>query len=131
MKIYLAGGFRSGWQQKVIISLSGHEFLDPSAHGIKDPIAYTRWDLDAIRSTDAVMAYMERDNPAGYSLALEVSFAHALGKKVILIEEHADPQREKYFAMVRAVSDLHFPSIETAIDYLTTDRSSESTLQHH
>ena len=73
-KIYLAGGFRSGWQAGVIKQLPGYIFLDPSQHNIKDPKEYTIWDLEAIRQCDIVLANMEPTNPGGYSLALEIGF---------------------------------------------------------
>src|SRR6266478_3435529 len=69
--LYLAGGFRSRWQQKVHERLGlKYVILDLSAHGIENRDDYTRWDLNAIRRSDAVLAFMEHSNPGGYSLAL-------------------------------------------------------------
>lgn len=84
--VYLAGGFRSGWQAKVKSKLPSYIFLDPSQHNIEDPAEYTRWDLNAIRQSDIVIGYMESTNPGGYSLALEIGFARALGKTVLLVD---------------------------------------------
>jgi len=116
--IYLAGGFRSGWQLKVTSILVGHQLFDPSLHGLESPNDYTAWDLDAIRRSDIVLAYMEKDNPGGFSLALEVGYAKALGKTVYLVEEHPTEQRRRYFEMVRQVADMTFPTLDTAIGYL-------------
>ena len=54
----------------------------------------------------------------GFALALEVGFAHALGKEIILVNS-IDPARHKYFAMVEAVATLVLPSLGAAIDYLS------------
>ena len=116
--VYLAGGFKSGWQAKVIKQLPGLDFLDPSHHKIQDPAEYTRWDLNAIRASDIVLAYMEPTNPGGYSLALEIGFAHALSKKVLLVDEIDNPSVSKYFEMVRQCSGRVFATLDQAIDHL-------------
>ena len=116
--VYLAGGFHSNWQEKVILSLKGWTVHDPSSHNIQNPSEYTDWDLKAIQNSDVILAYMEKDNPGGYALALEIGYAKALGKKILLVEEHKDKDRQKYFEMVRAVADCTFPDIDNAIKYL-------------
>jgi nucleoside 2-deoxyribosyltransferase len=116
--VYLAGGFKSGWQAQVIEQLPGLDFLDPSQHKIQDPAEYTQWDLNAIRASDIVLGYMEPTNPGGYSLALEIGFAHALGKKVLLVDEINDPSVSKYFEMVRQCSGRVFATLDRAIDHL-------------
>lgn len=116
--VYLAGGFKSGWQAKVMKQLPGFDFLDPSQHNIEDAAEYTRWDLDAVRASDIVLGYMESTNPGGYSLALEIGFAHALGKTVLLVDEITDPSVSRYFEMVRQCSESVFPRLSEAIEYL-------------
>lgn len=116
--IYLTGGFKSGWQAKVMNQLPGYEFLDPSHHNILDAAEYTLWDLDAIRASDIVLGYMEPTNPGGYSLALEIGFAHALGKTVLLVDEIKDPTVSHYFEMVRQCSDRVFTTMAQAVYYL-------------
>lgn len=118
-KIYLAGGFRSNWQAEVAFRLAGSfELLDPSAHNIQDPAEYTRWDLDAVRESDIVLANMEASNPGGYSLALEVGFAKALGKRIFMVDQIEDPSVKHYFEMVRQCSESVFPTLGEAIDHL-------------
>ncbi len=116
--IYLAGGFKSGWQAKVIKQLPGYEFLDPSQHNIQDAAEYTRWDLDAVRASNIVLGYMEPTNPGGYSLALEIGFAHALSKTVLLVDEITDPSVSRYFEMVRQCSGRVFNTLSQAIEFL-------------
>ncbi|MGA3959682.1 nucleoside 2-deoxyribosyltransferase domain-containing protein [Ralstonia nicotianae] len=120
-KIYLAGGFRSNWQEKVAQRLTNsYELLDPSAHGIQDPAEYTRWDLDAVRQADIVLANMEASNPGGYSLALEVGFAKALGKRIFMVDQIEDPSVRRYFEMVRQCSERVFPTLGEAMEHLAS-----------
>ena len=120
-KIYLAGGFRSNWQAQAVVRLSGaFELLDPSAHNIQDPVEYTRWDLEAVRQSDIVLANMEASNPGGYSLALEVGFAKALGKRIFMVDQVEEPSVRRYFEMVRQCSERVFPTLGEALDYLAS-----------
>ena len=118
-KIYLAGGFYSGWQEKVMSSLNCFEVIDPAVHGIQSPCDYTRWDLDAIRNSEIMLANMEASNPGGYALALEVGFAKALDKTIILVDQIQDPSVKRYFEMVRQCSDRVFSSLDEAVDYIS------------
>jgi nucleoside 2-deoxyribosyltransferase len=94
------------------------ELLDPSAHNIKDPAEYTRWDLEAVRQSNIILANMEASNPAGYSLALEVGFAKALGKRIFLVDQVENPAVRRYFEMVRQCSERVFPTLDEAVDHL-------------
>jgi integrase len=83
IKVYLAGGFKSGWQRNVV---THHKVIDPS---LKDETGWSMeqigaWDKKAIQESNVVFAYMERTNPSGFGLSCEIGFAHALGKTVIL-----------------------------------------------
>lgn len=118
-KIYLAGGFRSHWQVLVAARLTNSfELLDPSAHNIQDPVEYMRWDLEAVRESDIVLANMEASNPGGYSLAVEVGFAKALGKRIFVVDQVEDPSVSRYFEMVRQCSERVFPTLDEALDHL-------------
>lgn len=120
-KIYLAGGFRSNWQAEAVLRLSGSfELLDPSGHNIQDPAEYTRWDLEAVRQSDILLANMEASNPGGYSLALEVGFAKALGKRIFMVDQVEDPLVRRYFEMVRQCSERVFSTLGVALDHLLT-----------
>src|SRR5262245_9766764 len=99
--VYLAGGFRTKWRDRVR-RLEGFIFLDPSQHHLREPRNYTAWDLDAIRRADVVLAYLEKENPGGYALALEVGYAKALNKRVLFVEDPGDT-RHHYLSMIRAV----------------------------
>lgn len=118
-KIYLAGGFRSGWQVIVKSRLKGFELLDPCVHGIEDPTEYTRWDLAAVSDSDIVLANMEASNPGGYSLALEIGFAKALGKSIYFVDQIEDSSVSRYFEMVRQCSNRVFNTLDEAIEYIS------------
>jgi nucleoside 2-deoxyribosyltransferase len=119
LRVYLAGGFKSRWQERVASDLrEGFELLDPSRHGLAHPRDYVEWDLKAIRACDVVLANMEGSNPGGYALALEIGYGKALGKKIVLVESQLDSTRDRYFEMVRQVADARFTNLESAITYL-------------
>jgi hypothetical protein len=119
-KVYLAGGFRSGWQDRVLSDISQFTFFDPRVHRLKNHQQYTLWDLEALRKSDLVFAYLEATNPGGYALALEVGFAKALGKRIILIDEKSvsGEQHRQHLSMLRAVADVSFETFEDGVNYL-------------
>ena len=117
--VYLAGGFHSGWLDRVIQSLEGFKWLDPRKHGLQAPAAYTEWDLQAVRACDILLAYAESTNPGLYSLALEIGFARAIGKKVILVvPPDIAPSTKKYLAMCEAAADVTVATLDEAIGLL-------------
>jgi hypothetical protein len=120
LRIYLAGGFKSGWQNRLIMALPSFDYFDPRAHGLAMKKEYTAWDLEAIRRCDCVFAYFESQNPGGYALALEVGFAKALGKFVIFVDEKSpsDTQAGRYLEMVAETVDVHFNTFQEGIDFL-------------
>lgn len=115
--IYLAGGMKSQWQDRVIAALPYCKFIDPRTHGLADEKAYTEWDLCGIRSSTLVMAYMDSENPSGFGLSLEVGYAKAMQKKIVYVCEDTTP-RQRYFGMVRACADEVYASLDAAIDAL-------------
>jgi hypothetical protein len=60
--------------------------VSTTAHGLK-PAEYTAWDLNAISECDWLCAFLESSNPSGYALALEIGFAKACAKKILLVDE--------------------------------------------
>lgn len=118
MMVYLAGGMKSGWQDKVIDGARAVAYKDPRCHGLESEAEYTEWDLRAIRDCNLVFAYMDSDNPSGYGLSLEIGYAKALGREIWYVCEDATA-RQKYFGMVRACSDRIFNSLDAAIEALS------------
>lgn len=118
--IYLAGGLVSNWQDTVRRAVPDARFLDPRTHGLTAPDAFTAWDLAAIRKCDILFGYLETTNPGGYALSLEIGFAKALGKHVVLVDEKgaADPSAARSLRMVNAAADVRFERLDDALPYL-------------
>ena len=77
------------------------------------------WDLEAIRRSDWVFAYLEASNPGGYSLTLEVGYAKALGKRIILLnEKETDSVASRYLGMLSATADVKVASLDEGIAFL-------------
>lgn len=127
-KVYLAGGFRSEWQEEVK-KLDGFIFFDPKTKerpgGIEAvPMKleeYGTWDLHFIKQADIIFVYAEKENPYCIGLAVEAGYAKGLGKTVILVLE---PNREvipdKYMDFIKMVSDITFDNFQAGIDYLSS-----------
>jgi hypothetical protein len=54
-------------------------------------------DLEGVRDSEVVFAYMEKSNPSGIGLVVEITYGFALGKRIIFCDEKQD----KYFEFVR------------------------------
>ena len=116
MKIYLAGGFHSGWQDRVKQDAPQHEYFDP-AKDADQRFAY-RWtaqEIEAVKWCDMVFAYFEATNPSGRGLAKEMGWATILDKPVIYIDEH-----ERLDAFLCACSQRIYSKLEPAIKYLAS-----------
>lgn len=107
MRVYLSGGFRSGWQEEVTAEVlrlrPDAEIADPRENKKHDPAHYTEWNIEAITSCDIMFAYMEHDNPGMANLAFELGYGHCLRKKIILINEKG----QRWAEMMHHVSDVY------------------------
>jgi hypothetical protein len=124
IKVYLAGGMKSSWQQKIINSCNGlnFEFINPQQHGLDIPSQYTHWDLFGVKNCDILFGYMEEINPSGFGLSAEIGYAKAQGKLIILADEKSprDERFKRMFAMINNIADVRFDNLYSAIDYLKT-----------
>lgn len=118
--VYLAGGFHTGWQDTVKTRLPYVKYLDPRVHNFQKKEDYTKWDLNAIKNSDVIFAYLESSNPGGYAMVLEIGYAKALNKTIVLVNEKFAPQSKesKYFEMVVASVDKHYDNLTDGIKYL-------------
>jgi nucleoside 2-deoxyribosyltransferase len=116
-KVFLCGGLKTGWQDEVKDVAPDFFFFDPRNNNSNDPAEYTSWDLLGIKLADIVFAYIEEDNPGIYNMALELGYARALGKVVILIDEKSpsDPQFRHYTGMLKEAADIYFTSFATGL----------------
>ena len=120
-KVYLAGGFKSGWQKEVIDQLGqSFYFFDPSEHHLPESSRYTTWDLHHVKVCDILFGYMEKSNPSGYGLTLEIGYARALQKTIILIDERSNSDEVflRYFEIARESSSVVFDCMNEGIAYL-------------
>lgn len=125
--IYLAGGMRTNWQDKVTARIQRLTvpvlFIDPRNHGYADEVSYTSWDICGVERSDIVFAYLEADNPSGAGLALELGVAEGLrragqaAKHVIFVCEPDHPHY-RYFGMARACADVVAPTLQEGIEEL-------------
>lgn len=85
MKIYLAGGFHSNWQDEVMAQAPQHTYFNPIVHA-DQRFAYrwTQQEIEGMKGCDLVFAYFELDNPSGRGLAKEIGWATILDKPVII-----------------------------------------------
>lgn len=89
IKVYLAGSLNGGWQDTIKKDprMKKIEFFDPSTHGLDKPEDYTIWDLRHLKESDVVLGYYSIVNPSGFGMCIEIGYAKALNKKIILIDE--------------------------------------------
>lgn len=121
-KIYLAGGIRSNWQKEVIDHYDELEFYNPREKEIDRALTLTEfgaWDLHHIQMCDIVFGYMEKDNPSGIGMAVELGYAKGLGKTVILCLEKGNIAiKGHYLDFMTKVSDITYDDLDDAIEYL-------------
>ncbi len=119
--VYLAGGFGSNWQERVIAELGGKfTFFNPQKHALSEAPEYTSWDLHFVQRCDILFAYMEATNPSGIGLTLEVGFAKALNKTIVLVDEKslADPLFARRFKIVQESATITLNSLDDGMRML-------------
>lgn len=95
MRVYLAGGLKSDWQDHVMSAVPDVSYFDPRTLNTLTRPAGAAQSYGAIafherawlEQCHIVFAYLERDNPSGVGLAAELGYAVALHKQVILVDE--------------------------------------------
>ena len=122
-KVYLAGGINdSNWQNAVItgVDMANYVFFNPREHLLTNSREYTTWDLYYVKNCDILFAYMQKENPSGFGLTLEVGYARALDKPIILIDEKSlsDEPFANRFKIVRESASLVFDNLQEGIKFL-------------
>jgi nucleoside 2-deoxyribosyltransferase len=127
VKIYLAGGMRTNWQDKVFGALDPKlvQIFDPRKKQVSDKKMsleeYGTWDLHHIKQCDIVFAYMEKTNPSGVGMAVELGYAFGIGKTVILVlEKNNEHQLDRYIQFMEKAAHVTFNNLEEGINYLKT-----------
>lgn len=123
LSIYLAGGMSSNWQQKIINKFQ-KEFIiyNPRDHELDNSLEYTEWDLFYVKNADILFAFMEKDNPSGFGLTLEVGYAKAMGKLIVLVDEKSSVDKNfgEKFKIVRNSSSIVFENLDDGVKYLSS-----------
>lgn len=120
--VYLAGGFNSEWRSKVCKRCPNLDFIDPKEKELDrkfDSLEYGCWDLHYIKQSDICFVYMERTNPSGIGLSVEIGYAKGLGKTVILVLETGH-EKDKYFQFLKSAADIIYEDLDSGIDYLNS-----------
>ena len=129
-KVYLAGGLSTRWRQPIIEELNNSFiFYNPQEHGLEEcSKQFTNWDLFHVKQCDIVFAYMEEDNLSGYGLTLEIGFAKALDKLIILVDERStnDKKFSNYFRIVQESATITFNSLDKGLNYLKSFRPKQN-----
>ncbi len=115
-RVYLAGGMKSGWQDKVIEACRYKDviFYDPRSHGFTTEIEYTSWDLSHAADADIVFAYLEIDNPSGFGLMLELGYCtNALHHNIFV--EDPNESRTHQCGMARTVASESYIGFDKGI----------------
>lgn len=115
--VYLCGGMRGGWQDKVKEACKGRPlfFLDPRDNDCKHLKECGPIDLHKIRRSDIIFAYLEATNPGGAALFGECGYGKGLGRTVIVINEK---KNQPYWDFVSVFADVEFDDLEQAIEFL-------------
>lgn len=116
--VYLAGGMKTGWQDELRFIVDSAMpgavwWIDPRswADEHKDAAAYTKRDLQGIRDCSILFAWMDGRNPSGYGMCLEIGYAEALSRKIIMADEMKHDCRDRYFDMARECASYRAQSL--------------------
>lgn len=125
--VYLAGGMRSGWQDRVKADLKKLReknlvrWNDPRDNQTKVPEEYKLLDIMRVETADIILGLAEDDNPGLYALCVEISIGKTKGARTILInelKEATDPKRSRYFDFISIVCDFQTPDYHKGIEML-------------
>jgi hypothetical protein len=135
--VYLAGGMKSGWQNKVIeecadlIKQGIVNFFDPRKNP-KEPEKYRAADKEAWEKTDIVFAYAESSNPALFAMCIELAGGYYNRKKAwtIFVDDlqpekmetpekiEEEKRRKRYLSFVEVISHKKATSLPEGISIL-------------
>jgi nucleoside 2-deoxyribosyltransferase len=121
MRVYLAGGLQTDWQEKAARLLrhkySNIDILDPKSLQPRNLPIEEIADIERnwIISADIVLAFLEEDNPLPMGLCAELGFAHALGKPTLLVDGY---NNKKSRWLAQFTKCLVFTNLEEAINSL-------------
>src|SRR5947209_556649 len=87
MRVFLSGGTRGSWQDRVKQYFNGVEFFDPRTLRGQSMDAIARTERSWLDVCDCLFFYFESENPSGLGSAFEVGYCIAKGIPVIFVDE--------------------------------------------
>lgn len=88
LAVFLSGGTRAPWRDRVVQSLGGVTFFDPKTlWGAPTMAQIANTERAWLDKSDAVFFYFEESNPSGLGSAFEVGYAVARGMPVVFVDE--------------------------------------------
>lgn len=137
--IYLAGGMKSGWQDKVmkacrdLISQGLVEFFDPRQNP-KEPEKYRAIDKENWEEADIVFGYAESSNPALFAMCIELTGGYYNERKAwtIFVDDlrpesmetpekiEEEKKRKRYISFIETVSHKRATTLPEGISILRT-----------
>lgn len=121
VKIYLSGGFHSGWQEEIMKYFPVSEFpnilfCNPFDFKSDNPKLFGPMDKVKIEQCDILFAYLEETNPTALAIIAEMAYAKGRDKMVIFCNEWDD---EGY--KVRGLKARYMALIEEWVDFVEKD----------
>jgi len=115
-RVFLCGGTHSGWQDRVKEANLRFSYIDPRAYAhINSPALYTPINLGNIARCDIVFANLEESNPGGQNSLLELGFALALGKRIVLVCDYL--KRWPYVQQAVSACNEFFGALDRALEW--------------
>jgi nucleoside 2-deoxyribosyltransferase len=116
--IYLAGSWVE-WRSMVMSRIKGCNWFDPNiAHDKTLGIDLSNWfeiETEMLKSSDALICYISKDDPSGYGSTFEMGMMYAQDKPYILIIE----KENKYqWGMQSKGADYCCDTFEKAFEWI-------------
>lgn len=133
--VYLAGGMKSGWQDKVIaefedmIRAGTVAFFDPRQNP-KDPKKYRAIDKENWENADIIFAYAESSNPSLYAMCIELTGGFYNKARTIFVDDlqpesmetpekvEEEKRRKRYLSFAETVSHKKATSFKEGLSIL-------------
>jgi len=116
-RVFLSGGLGT-WMSGVREQLEreGLEVVCPEDIGSNNPFSYAFLNKQGVLSSDAVLAFLEQDNPNGLGLAFECGYATALGKPLFYADDFSGLDKRAGMIYGDPVTTWAYPSLSDAVD---------------
>jgi nucleoside 2-deoxyribosyltransferase len=87
MRVFLSGGTRGSWQDRVKSEFKNVEFFDPRSLRGQSMSIIAATERSWLDLSDCLFFYFEESNPSGLGSAFEVGYCAAKGIPVLFIDE--------------------------------------------